>query len=173
MEQNQYISILIEVGNKNAQLDELEMSQKGLSSRVWLPLDWKTLNDDDLVALFKGLVIIEEYWFTRGEHIGSTTETKFVYHEIRSRGIDKGFSLGDWAFQYSSNPYVPMDTGNRHGAKTIFELFNWEKRYQTRVLKEKDDSVRNKEEKKRLKAEAHAERLKQKEIRDRMQGYKK
>ena len=173
METTLYYDALIKFGNTHELPTAHELDQYGLSKRIMLPEGWKSISNANLISLFKGLVLLEEYWFTNGEHIGSTTDTKFVYREILSRGLDLNYILGDWAFQYSSNPYVPMDTGNRHGAKTIYELFDWEREYSERIIREQVDSMKKREEKKRLKAEAHAERLRQKEIRDKMLGYKK
>ena len=42
-----------------------------------------------------------------------------------------------------------------------------------RTYQEKEDAINRQEEKKRLKAEAHAKRLKKKEERDKLLGYKK
>ena len=167
-----YYELLISIGNNNSLPESSVLAKEGVSRRVSLSNDWESLNDDQLLLLFKGLVILEEYWFRNGEHIGSTTDTKFVYAEIRRRGLDPDYSIGNWAFQYSSNPYVPIDTGNRHGANTIFEYFEWRDSIEQRALMEKEASSLRKEERKRLKAEAHAERLRQKEQRDIRLGYK-
>ena len=173
MEPRLYFLFLINIGNNNQLPDERELIRNVLSRRVTLPASWEFLKDEELIPFFKGLVILEEYWFSHGEHIGSTTDTKFVYKEIHNRGLDDSFALANWAFQLSSNPYVPLDSGNRHGAKTVYELFEWEKAYKERLHKEKEDSYILKEEKKRLKAEAHAERLRRKDQRDKELGYKK
>ena len=72
-----------------------------------------------------------------------------------------------------TNPYVPLDSGNRHGAQTIYEYLQWQNDYRERIINEKEDSIIRKEEKKRLKAEAHLERLKNKEERDKKLGNKR
>jgi hypothetical protein len=168
-----YHELLISIGNNNHLPESNLLTKEGISRRVSLSGNWKSLSDDQLLLLFKGLVILEEYWFSNGDHIGSTTDTKFVYSEIRRRSLDSDYSIGNWAFQYSSNPYVPIDTGNRHGATTLYELFEWQRAFSERIQRESEDSAKRKEEKKRLKAEAHAERLRQKELRDIRLGYKK
>lgn len=91
-----------------------------------------------------------------GERIGSTTDTKFVYREIENRKLDNDHSIGNWAFVFSSNPYVPLDTGNRHGAQTIYEYLEWQSSFNDRIAIEKVDADKRREEKKRQKAEAHA-----------------
>lgn len=171
MNQKEYIEFLVNLG-KSGVNPEQKLKEKGLSDRHYLSNVWKELNDADLVSFFKGLVVAEEFWFLNGEHIGSTTDTKFVYNEIRNRALDNDYSLGNWAFQYSSNEYVPVDSGNRHGAKTIQELNHWWSDYDSRKMAEQEAAIIRKEEKKRLKAEAHAERVRQKEIRDKQLGYK-
>ena len=55
-------------------------------------------------------------------------------------------------FVLSSNPYVPLDSGNRHGAQTIYEYLEWQSNYHDRIATEKIDADIRKEEKKRLKA---------------------
>ena len=155
---NAYFGYLIEIGTKGCVPDINEMSNKELLNRVFLKDGWEALNDEDLLKLFKGLVILEEYWYINGEHIGSTTDTKFVYLEIRARHLDEDYSLGNWSFIYSSNPYVPLDSGNRHGAQTIYEYLQWQNDYRERTINEKEDSTIREEEKKRLKAEAHLKR---------------
>ena len=167
-----YYDLLIGIGKSGKMPDSNAIIDKGLTKRIWLRDEWVSMTDQDLILLFKGLVIIEEYWFSQGDHIGSTTDTKHVYWEIQKRGLDPDVKLGDWAFQYSSNPYVPEDTGNRHGAKTLTELRAWWHSHEERAKKERDEAIIRREEKKRLKAEAHAERLRRKEERDKALGYK-
>lgn len=164
----QFLDYLIELGATS-----LQPSNEADASYRYLPKSWNTLSDEKLIQLFKGLVIYEEFLINKGEKIGSATQTKLVYYEIRKRRLDDDFSLGNWAFVYSSNPYVPLDSGNRHGATTIYEYMGWQTEFTQRISKEQEDAIKRKEEKKRLKAEAHAERLKKKEERDRLLGYKK
>ena len=164
----QFIDYLIELGGT-----AMQPSNEDEASYRYLPLSWNTLTDDKLILLFKGLVIYEEFLISIGQKIGSATQTKFVYNEIRKRRLDDDYSLGNWAFVSSSNPYVPLDSGNRHGATTIFEYIGWQREVADRTYQEQVDAIKRKEEKKRLKAEAHAERLKKKEERDKLLGYKK
>jgi hypothetical protein len=170
---NAYFDILIEIGKIGNLPKKDYLIEHSMTERLFLSEDWKILNNEDLIYLFRGLVILEEYWFSAGIRIGSTTDTKFVYREIINRQLDNDYSIGNWAFVLSSNPYVPLDTGNRHGAQTIYEYLEWQSNYHDRIATEKIDADIRKEEKKRLKAEAHAERLRRKEIRDQELGYKK
>jgi hypothetical protein len=169
----EYFDILIEIGRTRILPKEDYLTEHSLTKRYFLPEGWKLLDNEDLINLFRGLVVLEEFWFSSGERIGSTTDTKFVYREIEKRQLDSDHSIGNWAFVLSSNPYVPLDSGNRHGAQTIYEYLEWQSNYHDRIATEKIDADIRKEEKKRLKAEAHAERLRRKEIRDQKLGYKK
>ena len=168
-----YYEILIEIGRTEIVPKKEYLIEHSLTKRLFLHNGWEMLNDEDLINLFRGLVILEEYWFSKGEKIGSTTDTKFVYREIVDRQLDKDYSIGNWAFILSSNPYVPLDTGNRHGAQSLYEYLEWRNNFLDRIDNEKADAAKRREEKKRLKAEVHAERLRRKEIRDKELGYKK
>ena len=170
---NVYFGILIEIGKTGILPQKDYLIEHSLAKRLFLPEGWKMLNNEDLINLFRGLVVLEEYWFSSGERIGSTTDTKHVYWEMENRKLDNDHSIGNWAFVFSSNPYVPLDTGNRHGAQTIYEYLEWQSNFHERIATEKADAEKRREEKKRLKAEAHAERLRRKEIRDKELGYKK
>ena len=168
--QADFLSIPIEIGRTGI-VSELAMELGKKIVPKWSN-EWECLDDNELVYYFKGVVILEDQLFPGGAGIGSATSTKFIYRTIQERHLDEEYSLADWAFQYASNPYVPFDTGNRHGAKTVFELFEWQNNYSKMREKEQRDAMIRKEEKIRLKAEAHAERLRQKEIRDKELGYK-
>ena len=170
---NEYFDILIEIGRTAILPKKDYLTGHSLTKRHFLPEGWKLLNNEDLANLFRGLVVLEEHWLSSGERIGSTTDTKFVYREIEKRQLDSDHSIGNWAFVFSSNPYVPLDSGNRHGAQTIYEYLEWQSNCHDRIVTEKIDADIRKEEKKRLKAEAHAERLRRKETRDKELGYKK
>lgn len=170
---NAYFDLLIEIGTTAILPQKDYLIEHSLLERRFLPEGWEMLNNKDLINLFRGLVVLEEYWFSSGERIGSTTDTKFVYREIVNRKLDNDYSIGNWAFVFSSNPYVPLDTGNRHGAQTLYEYLEWQSSFNDRIATEKVDADERREEKKRLKAEVHLERLKRKEIRDKELGYKK
>ena len=116
-----YLEIPILIGRNGAMMDEYIETGKETVPR-WNN-QWNVLNDEDLISYFKGVVILEEYYYPGGNGIGSATGTKFIYRTIQERHLDDNYTLANWAFQYASNPYVPFDTGNRHGAKTVQELF--------------------------------------------------
>ena len=128
-----YFDILIEIGRIGNLPKKDYLIEHSLTERHFLSEGWKMMNNEDLIYLFRGLVILEEYWFSTGIGIGSTTDTKFVYREIINRQLDNDYSIGNWAFVLSSNPYVPLDTGNRHGAQTIYEYLEWQSNFHNRI----------------------------------------
>jgi len=166
-----YMNYLIHLGKIGKNPTKGDLCSQYSTYRQLVALWWRALSDQDLINLFKGVVIIEEFLLQKGEKIGSCTQTKELYSEIRSRHLDDDYCIGNWAFIYSSNPYVPLDTGNRHGATTIFEYLDWEREFVKRTNLEQEKTIKGKEEKKRLKAEAYEKRLKEKEKRDRCLGY--
>ena len=107
---NEYFDILIEIGRTGIHPKEDYLAEHSLKKRHFLPEGWKLLNNEDLTNLFRGLVVLEEYWLSSGERIGSTTDTKCVYREMENRQLDSDHSIGNWAFVFSSNPYVPPDS---------------------------------------------------------------
>lgn len=84
----------------------------------------ENLTDNDLLNLFKGIVLFElKYSKTvMGDcGYGSTTPAPYIYAIIEKRGIDKDLQWANWAFQNSDNPYIPFGSRNRFGAKTAHE----------------------------------------------------
>lgn len=174
----EYFKFVIDVGKRIMIIPTIEDFQSnGIEGRIGLGTSyseiWSTFSNEDLIYFFRGIVIIEEFWLNRGERIGSTTDTKFIYREIINRGLDAHHTLGDWAFQYSSNPYVPLDNSNHHGAITIYDYLRWEDNSQRRNAIQdviQDQAHQRALARKRLNAEAHAKR---KEIRDKERGFQK
>ena len=174
----EYFRFVIDVGKRIMIIPTIEDFQSnGIEGRIGLGTNyseiWSTFSNEDLIYFFRGIVIIEEFWLKRGKRIGSTTDTKFIYREIINRGLDAHHTLGDWAFQYSSNPYVPLDNSNHHGAITIYDYLRWKEdsRKRNAIQAEiQEEAHRKALERKRLNAEAHAKR---KEIRDKERGFKK
>lgn len=171
MTDTEFVNYLICLGKIGEDPTQGDLCSQYSNYRQLDTLLWKTLSDKNLIYLFKGLVIIEEILVKKGERIGSCTQTKTIYSEIRNRHLDDDYCIGNWAFIYSSNPYVPLDTGDRHGATTIFDYLAWERELVERKKLEQEEAIKRKEEKRRLKAGAHEKRLKEKEERDKCLGY--
>lgn len=131
--------------------------------------EWNILSNDDLICYFKGVVLLEEFLFPGGIGLGSATSTKFIYRTIQERHLDDNMSLAQWSFEVNTNSYCPFD--GRSG-RTVQEHFQNIRKKAFLQAQEINDAIKRKEEKKKQKAEAHAERLRQKEIRDKELGYK-
>jgi len=167
MSTQEYNTLLpyIKIGNGKIAIDSISTIDIENGYSVGHNALWNKLSNEEIVPFFKGLVICEKF-VHEGMGYGSATPTKVVYSAILERGLDQDYKIGDWAFRYSSNPYIPVDSGNRHGTSTIYEFFEWQKNYAHRMLQEQEEAIKRKEEKKRLKQEQHAQRLKEKEERD-------
>lgn len=170
MTMEEYLTIPIQIGREGIIPDYAKDNGKALVPK-WNN-EWDILSDKDLLHYFKGCVLLEEYLYPEGKGIGSATSTKFIYHTIQERHLDEDWSLADWAMRTASNPYVPFDTGNRHGATSAAELFGWRNSYERQCRREKVEAEQRRAEKKKQKAEAHMERLRLKEIRDKELGFK-
>lgn len=98
------------------------------------------LTDNDLIQLFKGLVISEKElsW-----NCGSTTPAAHVYQHIKLRNLDTEHTLADWAFQYSDNEYIPFGF-RRHGEKTAYEYIQWRENRFASIAQEQIDAKNKK-----------------------------
>lgn len=106
---------------------------------------WEALNDEDLIDYFKGVVLLEEYFWPGGVGIGSATSTKLIYRTILERHLDDDYSLGDWAIQHNSNSYCPLDWCRR--GKSMEETCEMARTIQERSEKEKAHSIEIQKEK--------------------------
>lgn len=77
----------------------------------------KSISDDELVALFRGVIATEQLLGWAG---GSVAAGVWVYREIVGRGGDLADREAEWALANSSNPWIPFGT-NRLGASTLAE----------------------------------------------------
>ena len=102
-------------------------------------------NSEDLINIFRGLVICEKELKWR---CGSSTPAARLYQDIKNLGLDPDYSLADWAFQYSDNEYIPFGF-IRHGEQTAYEYLQWREDFHNRKKQEKFD----KEERKKKKLE--------------------
>lgn len=166
---DKHLEIPILVGRSESISEEIALIGKDVVP-LW-DYQWEVLSDDELILYFKGVVMLEEYYWPGGHGLGSATGTKLIYRTILERHLDDNHAIGDWAIQHNGNSYVPLDWCKR--GKTIDETLAMQQAINDRIITEKIESIERKQEKKRLKAEAHAERLKKKEERDRTLGYKK
>ena len=92
---------------------------------------WEVLTNEELVDYFKGVVLLEEYYWPGGNGIGSATSTKFIYRTILERHLDDDYAIGDWAIQHNSNSYCPLDWCRR--GRTMAETYEMQKTTSDRI----------------------------------------
>jgi hypothetical protein len=122
---SEQVQALIDLGKAGLPLSEplscFALDESGMSifySELWKSKLWGSKSDEDLVALFTGLVIAEGFY---RETCGSTTITAHIYREIRKRQLDDDHVLANFAFTHASNEYTPLG-GIRHGQSMLEHL---------------------------------------------------
>ncbi len=78
----------------------------------------ETVENDDLILLFKGLVLAESRFGLKG---GSVASSISIYRIITERSLDMTGEIANWALNNTSNDYVPFGTSN-YGQRSIAEL---------------------------------------------------
>jgi|APGre2960657444_1045066.scaffolds.fasta_scaffold16787_1 hypothetical protein len=74
-----------------------------------------TLDNNKLIEIFKGIVVAEKHFQWRD---GSAATGVWLYQEIRKRKIDLDLELGNWAFLYTDNFYVPFGSAGNIRAQS-------------------------------------------------------
>ena len=119
------IEILIEIGNSEI----INNDQKAILSKAdeinrQSPNYWNSetliLNDNEIMSLFKGIVISEKELSWIG---GSVAGGIWIYKEIIRRGLEKDYLIANWALSITNNDYLPFGSTN-YDAKNIVEYFN-------------------------------------------------
>lgn len=79
-----------------------------------------TLDNDLLILVFKGIVVVEKHFKWRD---GSSATGVHIYKEIHKRKLDINLELANWSFLYSDNNYIPFGSaGNiRYKSKNAFD----------------------------------------------------
>lgn len=77
------------------------------------------LSDQDLVSVFKALVIIESELKWIG---GSVAGAIWVYNVIEQRQLDTDYKIADYGLRNCENPWVPFG-GSYYGKRTILDYF--------------------------------------------------
>ena len=75
--------------------------------------DLASLNNDEIILLFKGFVIIENIGLYNG---GSVSAAIQIYNHItRRRTLDRSqiTMITDWSLRHAKNPYIPFGMSNR------------------------------------------------------------
>ena len=119
-----HIDTLIEVG-KTLIIDEDQKKYlqdcdfiNRLSSEEWDNHSSK-LTDNDIINLFKGIVLVEKNLRWMG---GSVAGGIWVYSNIRKRHLDFDYQIANWALQTTENDYIPFGFTN-HGVKSAVAYF--------------------------------------------------
>ncbi len=97
--------------------------------------------NDEIINIFKGLVLIEKELNWIG---GSVAGAIWVYKEIQERNLDINYRIADFGLRNSDNPYVPFGHAY-YGKRTIQDYF----KYIDKVSKE--NYIKSKQYKKFLK----------------------
>lgn len=123
------INRLISIGNSKQPIDNediLFFKKRDFINR----LHWGTwkqfsneLDDNDLVNLYKGLVLIEGRIKWLG---GSVAGAIWVYRIIRDRKLDNHFQIADFGLRYCDNPWIPFGS-SYYGIRTIEDYFSYQK----------------------------------------------
>ena len=118
-----------------SKLDEINRQTNKVWNSIIIDLD-----DENLVKLYKGIVIVEKELKWIG---GSVAGGIWVYKEISKRKIDENFLIGDWTLSITNNSYLPFGSTN-YDAKTIVEYFNrkWNN-YHRREIEKIAKEIRN------------------------------
>lgn len=124
------IEAIISVGKISSVNDEFipilsNLSEYNIENKIQIKyLDLRnkllTFSNENLINIFRGLVIIGNY-FNWGVDSGS--EAIFIYRLIRERKLDRDLKIADWAFLNSQNPYIPFGSaGNiRHSSRDAYD----------------------------------------------------
>jgi hypothetical protein len=115
-----------------------------------------TLDDTDLVNLFKGLVIIERELKWTG---GSVAGAIWVYRVIQERRLDNDNEIADFGLRNCDNPWVPFGS-SYYGNRTAKDYFSFrEEKAKIKVVKADryDKVLRRVEGRKEKRVEAIAE----------------
>lgn len=143
-------------------LCEIETDEEQAKEFVWHYYSntngFENMSDRDLLITFVGLVVYETRFFGING-LGSATPAKFCYRELYHRnhcnlslmkglefdkyhldkistdgmGAEFVLDLGDWAAEYATNSYIPMDTYRGFGPREHYAFW---KAYETRVTSE-------------------------------------
>ncbi len=108
------IEKLISIGKAETSTTEEQryfFNRREINRRSWTDIAKKE-KSDDLINLYKGLVIIEGV--TRWEG-GSVSAAIWVYKEIDKRSLDEDKSLAEFGFRNCENEYIPF--GHYYGGK--------------------------------------------------------
>jgi hypothetical protein len=115
---DKYIEILKSIGVTQTIDNETEKvlrnAEKINYSEAWIATI-PTLDNKELIEIFKGIVVAEKHFHWRH---GSAATGVWLYREISKRKIDRDLELGNWAFLYTDNFYVPFGSAGNIRAQS-------------------------------------------------------
>lgn len=91
-----------------------------LGRQTWAD-NTKGLSDEELIQLYKGLIVIERELKMES---GSVAGAIWLYKIIQNRQLDNDHTLADWALRNCDNPYIPFGT-SYYGKRTIADYRNY------------------------------------------------
>ena len=113
-----YIEILKSIGVSQTIDNETEKVLRNAEeinySETWTTTI-PTLDNIKLIEIFKGIVVAEKHFQWRH---GSAATGVWLYREISKRKIDLDLELGNWAFLYTDNFYVPFGSAGNIRAQS-------------------------------------------------------
>lgn len=124
------IEAIISVGRNSSVNDEFvpilsTLSEYNIVNKIRIDdLDLRnsllTFSNENLINIFRGLVIIGNY-FDWGVNSGS--DAICIYRLIIERKLDRDLKIANWAFLNSQNPYIPFGSaGNiRHSSRDAYD----------------------------------------------------
>jgi len=106
-------------------------------SENWSNNILKSFTDNELINIFKGLIIAEQCY---SQLCGSATVGKFLYIEIGNRNLDDNLKIANWAYTTTRNGYIPFDSnGNiRAKSKDAYEFIQNSQEYSIQIDNEQE-----------------------------------
>lgn len=142
--EREYIEILYRLG-ETLQLDE---ESKNILTRIddgyylnysenWQKSDIISLTNNELINVFKGLIIAEQCY---SQLCGSATIGKLFYREIENRNLDPDLNIANWSYINTKNGYIPFDSNGAIRAISIdaFDFIKNQQNLSRRIDSEKD-----------------------------------
>ena len=143
--EKKYIDILFKIGETLSLDNESRQMLTSIDDGYYINYseNWsnniiKSFTDNELINIFKGLVIAEQCY---SQLCGSATVGKFLYREIENRSLDENLKIANWAYTNTRNGYIPFDSnGNiRAKSKDAYEFVQNSKEYSIQIEVEQED----------------------------------
>ena len=109
------ISLIVDIETENSLINTKEINFCENWNKIFA-----TLNNDTLILVFKGIVVVEKHFQWKD---CSAATGVYMYKEIQKRKLDMNLELANWSFLYSDNSYIPFGSaGNiRFKSRNAFD----------------------------------------------------